>query len=142
MKLTLFLDTSALVKLYVEEPESQVVYDLVNEASGVVVSTLALPEAAAALFAKARAGIISEKAAGQALSSLREQWESLERVPLQDHIAEEAAILARSKGLRGADAVQLATCALLSRERRGVRFLAFDEALNQAAVTVVKLAAE
>lgn len=139
MKLTLFLDSSALVKLYIEEEGQDSVSRAVEQASGVAVSTLALPEVSAAFFRKAKEGVITLAQARKAQLALREDWERLERFLLDDYVAEEAAILCRSLGLRGADAVQLATVAMLSRERRGVRFMAFDEPLNQVAGSVVRL---
>ncbi len=45
----------------------------------------------------------------------------------------------RSRGLRGADAIQLATAAWVSREQRFVYFLAFDEKLLEAAQGIVRV---
>lgn len=44
----MFLDTSALVKRYIEEPGSDVVVELLAEADGLVVSALCLPECVSA----------------------------------------------------------------------------------------------
>jgi predicted nucleic acid-binding protein len=46
---TLYLDTSSLVKLYVTEAGSDSVHGLVNEASIVATASIAYPEARAAL---------------------------------------------------------------------------------------------
>ncbi len=135
----LYLDTSALVKLYIEESERETVQTAVEQAKGLVVATLSLAESSSMFNRAARDGLISPQEAQAALGALLQDWAVFERIPLEDHIAREAAALAWSKNLRGADAVQLASVALLSRERRGVRFLAFDQTLNQAAKSVVKL---
>ncbi len=135
----LFLDSSALVKIYLEEEETPIVMAALQEAKRVVVSTLAMPEAVSAFARKASQGDLTEAEAQQAFKNLLGDWEDLERIEVNDWIAKEAAVYTRSKGLRGADAVHLATCARVSRERRGVRFLAFDEVLNAAAKTVVKV---
>lgn len=137
--MTLFLDTSALVKLYIAEAETAMVMTAVQSAKIITVSTLAMPETVSSFVRKAAEGSITQTDAQEAFKSLLSDWPNLERIDLDDWIAKEAAVLTRSKSLRGADAVHLATCARLSRERRGVRFLAFDNALNEAAKTVVKL---
>ncbi len=62
-----------------------------------------------------------------------------EVIDLDLYVAKEAAILARSRGLRGADSAQLATAAWLARERRDVYFLSFDQQLNRAAVHLMKV---
>lgn len=139
MKTVLFLDSSALVKLYIEEPGQDATIEAVQAASSVVVSALALPEAASAFFRRAETGVITKAQANEALNALHGDWTDLERVALDDAVATEAAVLARAKGLKGADAVQLATAALLSRERRGVRLMAFDQGLLNAATSMVKV---
>jgi uncharacterized protein len=137
--MTLFLDTSALVKLYIAEEKTAMVMTALQSAKIVTVSTLAMPETVSSFTRKAAEGTLRQGDAQEAFKNLLNDWPNLERVDLDDWIAKEAAVLTRSKGLRGADAVHLATCARVSRERRGVRFLAFDDALNEAAKTVVKL---
>ena len=137
--MTLFLDTSALVKLYIAEAETATVTTAVQAAKIITVSTLAMPEAVSSFTRKASEGSLTQSNEQEAFKNLLADWPDLERIELDDWIAKEAAMLTRSKGLRGADAVHLASCARLSRERRGVRFLAFDDALNDAAKTVVKL---
>jgi hypothetical protein len=51
-------------------------------------------------------------------------------------------MLARTKGLKGADAVQLASAAMLSRERKNVRFLSYDDELTKVARTIVNIYGE
>ena len=52
--MTVYLDTSSLVKLYVDEPDADDVQRIVGEADVVATSVLAYPEARAA-FARRRA---------------------------------------------------------------------------------------
>jgi uncharacterized protein len=137
---TLYLDSSALAKLYVEEDGTDAVQDAIKaHRFAVALSTLTLPEVSHAVTRTARNLGAPDETVRELHRRILEDWETLERIPVMDHIAKEASMLARSKGLRGADAVQLATCALLSRERRGVQFLGFDDALNEAAKSVVRL---
>ncbi|MER3555352.1 MAG: hypothetical protein C4331_13680 [Meiothermus sp.] len=70
---------------------------------------------------------------------LLEDWEAVFQMPAVSEVALEASALARSRNLRGADAVHLASAARLSRETKGVRFLSFDDRLNVAASELVKL---
>lgn len=135
----LYLDANAFVKLYADEPDSDRVLEAVEDATTVAVSVLVLPETLSAISRKGREGALTPESVQSAFENILGDWPDLERFDVNDHIAKEAASLARSKGLTGADAVHLATVAWLSRERRGVRLLAFDAALNQAAKGVVKL---
>lgn len=135
----LYLDSSALTKLYIAEPESALVVNAVNDAKSVAVSVLSLAESSSAIARKLEDGDITEAEERTAYQQLLEEWPTLERFDVSDHLTREASILVRSRGLRGADAVQLATAAWLARERRGVRVLAFDDAINGAVKGLVKL---
>lgn len=135
----LFLDSSALAKLYLTEPGTDLVEQGVGAARLCAVSTLTLAEVAAVFYRRAQDGVISAEEHQELFGTLLEDWPKLLRVEIGDEIAREGAALARSRGLKGADAIQLACVAMLSRERKGVRLLTFDEPLKQAAKTVVRL---
>jgi predicted nucleic acid-binding protein len=128
-----------LVKIYIQEPESALVFEAVGQAKTVAVSTLALPEAISVFTRHAEKNILTQIEAQQAFADLLLDWENLDRYSLENHIAKEAGSLAQSRSLRGADAVQLATAAVVAREQRGVRLLAFDDKLNAAAKGIVRL---
>ncbi len=137
--MNLFLDSSALVKLYILEPDSQKVITAVRNARKICVSTLALPEIVSVFTRRAEEGVLTKAEAQQAFAELLRDWENLIRYPLENYIAKEAGSLAQSRGLRGADAVQLATAAVIARDECHVRLLAFDQKLNEAANGIVKL---
>jgi len=59
---TLYLDTSSLVKLYVAEPESESIRRLVADADIVATAAIAYPEARAALARRRREGNLHPKA--------------------------------------------------------------------------------
>jgi predicted nucleic acid-binding protein len=107
----IFIDTSALAKRYIQEPGSEELDDLfLSVATRVFVSTLALPEFAAALGRKVRDGEILREPAAIALRELEKDWQALFiRIPLTEEIAESAATLATQHPLKGADAAHLAT---------------------------------
>ena len=70
---TLYLDTSALVKLYVEEEGRETVFEAVEGADRVATSTVAYAEARAAFARKVRLGDLQERGRRQAVSDLNEE---------------------------------------------------------------------
>ena len=106
----LFLDTSALAKRYIQEPGSEELEELfLSSASDVIVSTLALPEFAAALGRKMRDREIGKSAATKAMIELEQDWNNLFiKIPITDSVALAAASLAIKYPLKGVDAVHLA----------------------------------
>jgi len=105
-----FLDTSALAKRYIQEPGSEELEELfLSSASDVFVSTLSLPEFAAALGRKMRDREIGKRAATKAMKELEQDWNNLFiRIPITDSVALAASSLAIKYPLKGADAVHLA----------------------------------
>ena len=114
----LFLDTSALVKLYVEETHSAAVREWVAEAEVVAVCRVAYPEAVSALSRRMRAGDLPKSGYGVASRALRRDWDRLAVV-----------------GLRGFDAIHLSSAMAVASAPAGpdVLFSSFDTALNRAA---------
>lgn len=130
----LYLDTSALVKLYVEEPLSQELSVVVDEAEAVATSLLAYTEAMAA-FARARREVrLSPQEYRHVVNAFEEDWSRYIIVEVTDRLVKTAGHLAVSRALRGYDALHLAS-ALSLRERvpSSMMFVAFDRALSIAA---------
>lgn len=130
----LYVDTSALVKLYVEEPLSQELSYAVDEAEAVATSLLAYTEAMAA-FARARREVrLSPQEYRRVVDAFEEDWSRYITVEVTDRLVKTAGHLAASRALRGYDALHLAS-ALSLRERvpSSMMFVAFDRALNVAA---------
>ncbi|MEJ5945671.1 type II toxin-antitoxin system VapC family toxin [Pseudokineococcus basanitobsidens] len=104
-----YLDSSALVKLLVEEEGSDVAAALWDGADAVVSSRLAGVEVRAALAAARRGGRLDER--GWAAAD--DRWAGLAvglgAVELSPALATRAGDLAVEHGLRGADAVHLAS---------------------------------
>lgn len=107
----IFLDTSALAKRYIQEPGSEELEELFcTVATDVFVSTLALPEFAAALGRKIRDQEIAVENASSAMKEFELDWDNLFiKISLTDTIALSASSLALKYPLKGADAVHLAT---------------------------------
>jgi uncharacterized protein len=130
----LYLDTSALVKLYVEEPWSQELTAAVAEAEAVATSLLAYAESRAA-FARARREIrLSGQIYRRIVEAFVEDWPRYISVEVTDRLVKDAGDLAASRALRGYDALHLASALSLSKQvTASVTFLAFDRALSLAA---------
>ncbi|HWP99488.1 MAG TPA: type II toxin-antitoxin system VapC family toxin [Vicinamibacterales bacterium] len=133
--MTLYLDTSSLVKLYVEEPGSEAVRRLVAAATIVATSLVAYPEARAAFARRRREGVLRPSAFAAARRSLDADWPHYLAIGVSARLCREAGELAERYRLRGYDAVHLASFAELARSAgaRDTRFSSFDDRLNRAA---------
>lgn len=133
--MTVYLDTSHLVKLYVDEPDSDDVQALIGEADVVVTSVLAYPEARATLARRQRERLMTAAEARTAIRQLDADWPQFVAIVCDDELGREAGRLAAVHGIRGADAVHLASFEeLLSHcEDADVRFSCADDRLTRAA---------
>ena len=128
------LDTSAWVKLYVREPGSKELRAYTAKAETTAASVVAYPEARAA-FARLKAqGISTEAKHQQRLAQLNLDWGNLLRIELVPVVVRTAGDLAEVYGLRGFDAIHLAS-ALWLREKTSTPmcFAVFDQRLRVAA---------
>lgn len=130
----LYLDTSALVKLYVDEPMSQELTVAVDDADAIATSLLAYAEARAAFARARREARLSAHIYRQIVEAFAEDWTRYITVEVTDRLVKDAGELAAHRGLRGYDALHLAS-ALVLRDQAplDVSFLAFDRALMVAA---------
>ncbi len=130
----LYLDTSAWVKLYVNEPGSKELRAYTNKVETLAASVVAYPEARAT-FARIKAqGISTEAKHRQRLAQLNLDWENLLRIELVPAVVRTAGDLAEVHGLRGFDAIHLAS-ALWLKEKTSMPlcFAVFDQRLRAAA---------
>lgn len=113
----LYLDTSALVKLYAEEPGREEVENAVREARVVAVSEIGYVEARSALARKEREGSFSTDEHDEAVAQLQQDYREvyLSR-PITGDLVARAGELARKHALRAYDAVHLATALVLREE--------------------------
>ena len=133
--MTLYLDTSSLVKLYVAEPGSDAVRKLVNAASVVATSTIAYTETRAALARRRRERALRPKAFASAKKTFEAEWPKYFTVDVTSALCRQAGEFAERYRLRAYDSVHLAAFAEVAREAgvRDTRFSSFDDALNRAA---------
>ena len=133
--MTLYLDTSSLVKLYVTEPGTDAVRTLVDEATIVATSLIAYPEARAALARRRRERALRPAAFVLARRALKADWPRYFTVDVTASLCREAGELAERYRLRGYDSVHLASFAEVARQAGAheTRFSSFDDRLNRAA---------
>lgn len=131
-----YLDTSSLVKLYVDEPGSDDVAFLADQATTLVTSIVAYAEACAAFGRLRRMRAVTATAAVDLAKRLDADWPRFLTIAVSDDLARRAGALADQFGLRGFDAIHLASFELvLERADEGddVHFSCADETLTKAA---------
>lgn len=134
---SVYLDTSALIKLYVEEEGTEQVAALTEEFDGVrlIVLDITPLESRSAIRRREREGDVSASDAERILTQIEEDVSSAFLVqPSTSAVIEEAARLIDRRPLRALDALQLAGC-LASRAGvpEAVTFVCADARLCDAA---------
>jgi uncharacterized protein len=128
----LCFDSSAFVKLVVEEVGSELAAQLWDEADAVVASRLAFPEVHGALATAQRTARLDPASGARAHGDWDEFWSAIRVVELTADVATAAATLARNFVLGGADAVHLAS-AMTMVEANPI-LVAWDVRLRTAAL--------
>ena len=138
--MTLYLDTSSLVKLYIAEPGSDAVRRLVKQATVVATSGIAYPETRAALARRRRERALSLAAFTFATRAFEDDWSRYLAVNVSASICREAGELAERYRLRGYDSVHLASYLEVARRAGAAetRFSSFDQRLNRAARAAIR----
>ena len=132
--MTLFCDTSALIKLLIEEPDTERMLRAAASAEWIAVCRITWAEATAAMTRPVREDPASAAAIEQARQGLSRLWQALVIVEVNQPLVEAADRLADAFALRGYDSVQLAAPhQLQSNIEQSVTFACFDRRLNQAA---------
>ena len=130
----LFCDTSALIKLYLREPESDALLAEAGAASAVVVCRIAWAEAFAAIARRAREVPADRAVLDEARRRLQTHWPSYLVIEVTQPLVELAGEYADIFALRAYDSVQLAA-ARTAQEATAeeLRFACFDARLRKAA---------
>jgi len=130
-----YLDASALVKRYLVERGSRETIELTSQADMTATSTISRAEVAAGLAEAVRVRVVMDDVAKRAQRSFAGDWADLLRVPVTEALVERAESLAWEHGLRGCDAVHLAS-ALTWQESAGEEIVlaTFDQQLWEAAM--------
>lgn len=130
----LYLDTSSIVKLYIEEAGTDAVRRWAGEAEVLATCRIAYPELISALNRRLRGGDISRKEFRLLIDGFSKEWADFAIIDF-DEI--EAGHLAEKYGLRGFDAIHLSALKLLKDRDNHISlaFSSFDKELNRAAAS-------
>jgi uncharacterized protein len=109
-----YFDSSALVKLVIDEPGSEDVAMLWDGADAVITSRVAHPEVRAALAATVRDGRLDDEGHRVAKASWQAFHQALRLVELTPQLEAEAGDLAEPHALSGSAAIHLASALTLS----------------------------
>jgi predicted nucleic acid-binding protein len=132
--LILYLDTSSLVKLYVEESGTPETERLVDGASLVCTSVIAYAEARSALARLRRERKLSEEEHESAKTDLDEDWPRYLAIEVTREVWKVAGGLAEKHALRGFDSIHLASFLHLANTELGepAQLFSFDDRLSGA----------
>lgn len=138
--MTLYLDTSSIVKLYIEEPGSDEVRQDLAEAETGATSAVSYAEARAAFARHRRDARLTPATFRIVKRDFDSDWSKFAIVEPTVALCRAAGELAERYRLRGCDSIQLATFLDVARERGGseTRFSSFDSDLNRAAARALR----
>jgi predicted nucleic acid-binding protein len=131
--LIVYLDTSALVKLFFLERASDGVVDLVRRAESVITSQVAYPESCSALARRKRDKRLTQDQFQAAKKNLDDLWPNMDTVVIDEIQAGQLAI---KHVIRGFDAIHLAAALEVrasATETAKLWFCSFDTRQNEAA---------
>jgi predicted nucleic acid-binding protein len=129
-----YLDTSALVKLYVAEEGSRALRAYASKSEALATSVVAYAEARAAFARLLRSGDTSVRQHSRRLRRFNLDWDDYVRIELTPELVRGAGNVAELHALRGFDAIHLASGLWLKeRSTRPVGFAAYDRRLHAAA---------
>ena len=133
-----YFDSSAFVKLVVEEDGSGLAAELWDGCDTPISSILAYPEVRAALAAARRNRSLSAKGYASALGFWEEFWAAVRPIGLSADVAWSAGDLAEAHALTGGDAIHLASAVAvgtaLTADRSELVVAVWDRRLHGGAV--------
>ena len=129
----LYLDTSSLVKLYVDEKDSGKVVEVVEASKVAATSIIAYTEARAAFARRFTEKAFTERAYKRLTSFFNKDWKNYMAVRIREELVQRAGDLAEKHALRGFDAIHLASAIILQEELSSpVTFSCSDHKLQNA----------
>jgi uncharacterized protein len=132
--MVVYLDTSSLVKLYVEEKGSSEVAAVVENARVVATSIIAYVEARAVFARRFKERSIVKKEYNMLLMSFETDWVNYLQIKVSQNVVQLAGNLAAKHALRGFDAIHLSSAIYLMNSKMPVLFLCHDDKLQKASL--------
>lgn len=130
-----YLDTSALVKLYIDEDGTRMVQALAKKSKVLATSIAAYAEARAAFKRGLAEKIIYETEYNLCLSNFKNDWKNYLIVNIDKSLIFLAGDLAEKYNLRGFDSIHLASAVVFMQKlNKQILFLCWDKKLTEAAV--------
>ena len=132
--MNIYLDTSALVKLYIEEDGSDIVNDHTDKATIVSTSRIAYAEVLSAFVRCRDEKVLSKKDYDKCISCFKFDWEMYFVIEASEKVVEIAGSLIESHSIRGFDSIHLASAMVLRKEiNQSIDFMCWDNRLLKAA---------
>jgi len=128
-----YLDTSAWVKLFVEESGSNKVRQIVGDCTAVCTHLITYVEIHAALARARRMHRLTDASWQTAINHFDLEWQHTMVISVDEPLVRRAASLALAYKLRGYDSVHLAAAEMLKNQlSERLTFISFDNELNNA----------
>lgn len=130
----LYLDTSALLKRYFQEPFSEEVLSKWDQSEAIVTSAVAYAETMATIYRKKKESGLKKNVVQNIVNAFQKDWSGIIHVGVTEGLNEIIDKLVITHSLRGFDVIHLAS-ALVVYEKlpEGFFFACFEQRLNQAA---------
>jgi predicted nucleic acid-binding protein len=129
-----YLDSSALVKRYVDERGTDSVKSILSTGGEIATSKLTYPEILSALMRKHRAGEISKKLLQDIVARFQRDWYHILVLEFHNDLLQKVKFLLERHPLKAADAIHLSSALWLKLSSKvDVTFIASDLNLLKAA---------
>lgn len=131
-----YFDSSSIVRWFFDEPSMDLARGVKDRADISFTSLLAFPEVMSAINRAYKSGRCSNSDKNLIKEEFLRIWPNFQRIDVNDGLVQHAGSLIFNYGLRGFDAVHLASALLLRQEGEGIQifFSCFDNNLNRAAL--------
>lgn len=131
-----YMDTSALVKNYLDEAGSEAVRHVWETSSAIATSSVAYAESMATFHRKRREGSVAEDVLITVADTFRGDWPTIDVVELSDGLNSLIDRLVAAHPLRGFDVIHLASAALIGETSAAEQlFVCADRRLLDAAAS-------
>jgi uncharacterized protein len=131
--LIVYFDSSALIKLFLDEPDAQIALDIWNDADQVITSEISYLEVHAGLARAIRENPpkLTKTGYDDAKAQFQQLWTEVFSVAVTWDLIQQASDAAEEYSLRGYDALQFATALTLADD--GISLATTDKDLERAA---------